>query len=155
MEPVETMNDIIESNFLSETELELLDTSTFNYTEWTNDSNYNYPFQLPEVRDSLYVVVPITAIYFVIFVTGVIGNISTCIVIAKNKSMHTTVNYYLFSLAMSDFILLISGVPNEVYSIWFKYPYVFGETFCILRGCINETAANATVLTITAFTVER
>lgn len=60
-----------------------------------------------------------------------------------------------FSLAISDFLLLLSGVPQEVYSIWYKYPYVFGEIFCVARGLIAETSANATVLTITSFTVER
>lgn len=106
-------------------------------------------------RDPLYVVIPITVIYLVIFVTGVIGNISTCIVISRNRSMHTATNYYLFSLAISDFLLLLSGVPLEVYSIWYKYPYVFGEIFCVARGIVAETSANATVLTITSFTVER
>ena len=106
-------------------------------------------------RDPLYVVIPTTVIYFIIFVTGFVGNISTCIVISRNRSMHTATNYYLFSLAVSDFILLISGVPNDVYMIWSKYPYVFGETFCVLRGVFAEASANATVLTITAFTVER
>ncbi|XP_053659742.1 substance-K receptor [Anopheles marshallii] len=106
-------------------------------------------------RDPLYVVIPITVIYLLIFLTGVVGNISTCIVIARNRSMHTATNYYLFSLAVSDFLLLVSGVPQEIYFIWSKYPYVFGETFCVLRGIAAETSANATVLTITAFTVER
>lgn len=85
-------------------------------------------------RDPLYIVIPITFVYMLIFVTGVVGNISTCIVISKNKSMHTATNYYLFSLAISDFLLLISGVPQEVYSIWSRYPYVFGEMFCVVRG---------------------
>lgn len=106
-------------------------------------------------RDPLYVVIPITLVYMLIFLTGVIGNISTCIVISRNRSMHTATNYYLFSLAISDFLLLLSGVPQEVYSIWYKYPYVFGEFFCVARGLIAETSANATVLTITSFTVER
>ncbi|XP_058826219.1 pyrokinin-1 receptor isoform X5 [Topomyia yanbarensis] len=106
-------------------------------------------------RDPLYVVVPVTIIYVLIFITGVIGNISTCIVISKNKSMHTATNYYLYSLAISDFLLLFSGVPQEIYFIWSKYPYIFGELFCIVRGIAAETSANATVLTITAFTIER
>lgn len=106
-------------------------------------------------RDPLYIVIPITVIYMAIFLTGIIGNISTCIVISKNKSMHTATNYYLFSLAISDFLLLVSGVPQEMYSIWSRYPYVFGEMFCVLRGLTAEMSANATVLTITAFTVER
>lgn len=106
-------------------------------------------------RDALYVVIPITVIYVSIFITGTIGNISTCVVIARNKSMHTATNYYLFSLAVSDLLLLLSGLPAEIYLVWFKYPFVFGELFCVLRGLAAETSTNATVLTITAFTVER
>ncbi|EZA51023.1 hypothetical protein DMN91_003159 [Ooceraea biroi] len=106
-------------------------------------------------RDSLYIVLPITVIYAVIFFTGVIGNIATCVVIARNKSMHTATNYYLFSLAVSDLLLLISGLPPEMYYIWSHFPYIFGEAFCIIQSFAAETSANATVLTITAFTVER
>ncbi|XP_043580467.1 pyrokinin-1 receptor-like [Bombus pyrosoma] len=106
-------------------------------------------------RDPLYIVLPITVIYAVIFLTGLIGNVSTCVVIARNKSMHTATNYYLFSLAVSDLLLLISGLPPEMYYIWSHFPYVFGEAFCIIQSFAAETSANATVLTITAFTVER
>lgn len=120
------------------------------------DGEYNnLTLFLGPKRDPLYVVIPITFIYMLIFITGVIGNISTCIVISKNKSLKTATNYYLFSLAVSDFLLLLSGVPQEMYWVWSKYPYVFGEMFCVLRGLVAETSANATVLTITAFTVER
>lgn len=106
-------------------------------------------------RDPLYLVIPVTIIYLSIFLTGTIGNVSTCIVIARNKSMHTATNYYLFSLAVSDLLLLISGLPAEVYLVWSKYPYIFGEGFCVLRGLAAECSTNASVLTITAFTVER
>lgn len=106
-------------------------------------------------RDPLYIVLPITVIYVVIFFTGLVGNVSTCVVIARNKSMHTATNYYLFSLAVSDLLLLISGLPPEMYYIWSHFPYVFGEAFCIIQSFAAETSANATVLTITAFTVER
>ncbi|PBC34776.1 Neuropeptides capa receptor [Apis cerana cerana] len=119
-------------------------------TLYTNDEINSVPH-----RDSLHIVIPVTIIYVSIFVTGIIGNISTCIVIARNKSMHTATNYYLFSLAVSDLLLLASGLPAEIYMVWCKYPYVFGEGFCILRGLAAETSTNASVLTITAFTVER
>lgn len=106
-------------------------------------------------HDPLYVVIPMSVIYATIFVTGLVGNVSTCIVIARNRSMHTATNYYLFSLAISDLLLLVSGLPPEMYYIWSNYPYVFGETFCVLTSFAAETSANATVLTITAFTIER
>lgn len=127
-------------------------TNCLNESSFTNNNFYN---ELPPVRDSLGIVIPISIIYCLIFITGVVGNISTCIVISRNKSMHTATNYYLFSLAISDFILLVSSVPVEIFIIWYKYPYVFGETFCILRGILAEASANATVLTVLTFTVER
>ncbi|XP_054267456.1 pyrokinin-1 receptor-like [Macrosteles quadrilineatus] len=96
-----------------------------------------------------------TCLYAVILVSGVVGNISTCVVIARNKHMHTATNYYLFSLAISDLLLLLTGLPQEMYQIWYRYPYVFGEFFCRMTSFAQETSANATVLTITAFTVER
>lgn len=71
-------------------------------------------------RDSLYVIVPVTFFYTIIFITGVVGNISTCIVIFSNKYMHTATNFYLFSLAVSDLVLLFSALPKEVYELWFR-----------------------------------
>ena len=38
-----------------------------------------------------------------------VGNIAVCLVIVKNKSMHTATNYYLFSLAISDLMILVLG----------------------------------------------
>lgn len=60
-------------------------------------------------RDSLSIIVPITICYLIIFIAGVLGNVITCVVIAKNKTMHTATNYYLFNLAISDFFVLIFG----------------------------------------------
>ena len=50
----------------------------------------------------LKMVIPLTIAYVTIFVTGIFGNVTTCIVIIRNPSMQTATNYYLFSLAISD-----------------------------------------------------
>ena len=110
---------------------------------------------LGPVRDPLYTAIPMTLLYVLILVTGVIGNLVTCVVIARNRYMHTATNYYLFSLAISDLLLLILGLPQEIQQIWRRYPYAFSEAFCILRGFSSEASTNSSVLTITAFTVER
>ncbi|KMQ95836.1 neuropeptides capa receptor [Lasius niger] len=57
----------------------------------------------------LKLVLPITLVYVMIFVTGVFGNVVTCIVIRRNPVMQTATNYYLFNLAVSDLLLLILG----------------------------------------------
>uniref|UniRef100_A0A6V7KAS5 G-protein coupled receptors family 1 profile domain-containing protein n=1 Tax=Bracon brevicornis TaxID=1563983 RepID=A0A6V7KAS5_9HYME len=134
----------------------LWNTTSIVLNSTLNDNNLIGPFnEEVSYRDPLYIVIPITIIYTLIFLTGIIGNISTCIVIARNKSMHTATNYYLFSLAVSDLLLLISGLPAEIYLVWSKFPYIFGEVFCVLRGLAAECSTNASVLTIAAFTVER
>ena len=51
----------------------------------------------------------LNVLYILIFVSGLLGNTCTCIVIAKNRYMHTATNYYLFSLAVSDVLILILG----------------------------------------------
>lgn len=59
--------------------------------------------------EPLYVLISVTICYLFIFIAGVLGNVITCTVISRNKSMHTATNYYLFNLAISDLILLLSG----------------------------------------------
>lgn len=60
-------------------------------------------------RDPLSIILPISVCYLIIFITGILGNVITCFVIAKNKTMHTATNYYLFNLAVSDFLVLVFG----------------------------------------------
>ena len=102
-----------------------------------------------------YKLIPVTVIYCLIFVTGIVGNVCTCIVIARNHYMQTATNYYLFNLAIADLLVLVLGLPMETYTFWSAYPWVFGETFCIVRNMAAETSTYASILTITAFTVER
>ncbi|XP_045197537.2 pyrokinin-1 receptor-like isoform X2 [Mercenaria mercenaria] len=94
-------------------------------------------------------------IYGVIFISGTAGNICTCIVIARNSYMQKATNYYLFSLAISDLFILLLALPSEAYSIWESYPWRFGEIFCYIKALLQEMTSYASVLTITAFTVER
>lgn len=111
----------------------------------------------PPKQEDLTTAIPLTVIFALLLVTGCIGNMCTAIVIArpKNKYMHTATNYYLFSLAMSDFLFLILGLPQEMYTLWQRYPYAFGESFCIIRGYLSEASTYASILTISAFTIER
>ncbi len=62
----------------------------------------------PRYRSTAESAVLIT-VYCLIFLTGVVGNVSTCIVIIRNSYMHSATNYYLFSLAISDVLTLILG----------------------------------------------
>lgn len=106
-------------------------------------------------RDPIGVILFVTVIYSIIFILGYVGNIITCIVISRNKSMHTATNFYLYNLAISDMLLLISAMPPDIYGYWYPNQYPFGGAFCVAQGLLAETATNVTVLTISSFTIER
>lgn len=106
-------------------------------------------------RDPLTILVTITILYSVIFILGLVGNIITCIVISRNKSMHTAINYYLFNLAITDMLVLLSAMPIDLYNAWYPSQYPFGTAVCVLQGVLAETSTNVTILTISSFTIER
>lgn len=76
--------------------------------------------------DPLVVMTLVSVCYIFIFIAGVLGNVITCIVISRNKSMHTATNYYLFNLAISDLILLLSGksIAKLFTFIFIIFPYL-------------------------------
>ncbi|XP_022672299.1 kiSS-1 receptor-like isoform X3 [Varroa destructor] len=58
--------------------------------------------------------IPLTAIYTFIFITGIVGNVCTCMVIALNTYMQTATNCYLFNLAIADMLTLLCGTWQYV-----------------------------------------
>ena len=121
----------------------------------STDSDLFYDEPLPG-QAPLHVIIPMTVLYSATFIISAFGNTVTCIVIVQNSYMHTATNYYLLSLAVSDLLLLVTGLPFELYGFWRpEGEYVFGEAFCVLRGLCAETSTNASILTIVSFSVER
>nr|XP_014717995.2 neuromedin-U receptor 1 [Equus asinus] len=98
---------------------------------------------------------PICVTYLLIFVVGAVGNGLTCLVILRHKAMHTPTNYYLFSLAVSDLLVLLLGLPLELYEMWSNYPFLLGASGCYFRTLLFETVCLASVLNVTALSVER
>ncbi|XP_051231900.1 neuromedin-U receptor 1 [Dicentrarchus labrax] len=101
------------------------------------------------------VFLPVCLIYLVIFMIGVVGNVLTCTVIARNKVMWTPTNYYLFSLAVSDLLVLLLGMPLELYELWQNYPFLLGKGGCYFKTFLFETVCLASILNVTALSVER
>ena len=45
----------------------------------------------------------------VMSITGIFGNLSVCCVILRFPGMRSATNYYLFSLAVADLLILLLG----------------------------------------------
>ncbi|XP_055341779.1 neuropeptides capa receptor-like [Paramacrobiotus metropolitanus] len=114
-------------------------------------SDFDYAYQ-----DLAGFIVPVTVIYILLFLSGIIGNVFICFVIVKTPYMHTSTNCYLFSLAVADILMLLFGVPMELYSFWMREcNFEFPSFVCTGRALLAEMTTCASVMTITAFTVER
>ncbi|XP_059483582.1 neuromedin-U receptor 2-like [Neocloeon triangulifer] len=97
----------------------------------------------------------ITVVFVAILVFGVVGNTLVCMIIAKRPEMRTATNYYLFSLAVSDNLILITGVPVESIQIWQDNEWNFGEAACKLQFVMLYTAGRVSVLAIIVVSIER
>jgi neuromedin U receptor 2 len=98
---------------------------------------------------------PVSAVYALIFTVGVVGNLLVCLVILRHQTMRTPTNYYLFSLAVSDLLVLLLGMPLEVYEMWHNYPFLFGSVGCYFKTALFETVCFASILSVTTVSVER
>ncbi|XP_048189843.1 neuromedin-U receptor 2 [Perognathus longimembris pacificus] len=98
---------------------------------------------------------PVSAVYALIFLAGVAGNALVCLVIVRHQAMRTPTNYYLFSLAVSDLLVLLLGLPLETYELWHNYPFPLGPAGCWFKTALFETGCFASVLGVAAVSVER
>ncbi|KAK6981895.1 thyrotropin-releasing hormone receptor [Biomphalaria glabrata] len=92
----------------------------------------------------------------IIFVFGLLGNILVVIVIARTRSMHTTTNCYLLSLAVADSLVLLSATLPSIPEPFFRvdeWPY--GRTMCPILVFIQYLGVDSSSLSITALTIER
>lgn len=104
-------------------------------------------------RSSIFL--PVCVTYLFIFLVGVLGNSLTCAVILHYRVMQTPTNYYLLSLAVSDLLVLLLGMPLELYEMWQNYPFLLGKGGCYFKTFLFETVCFASILNVTALSVER
>ena len=78
---------------------------------WGNLSQAAVHCSDPEYYNSLYGLVG-TLCQASVFLVGVTGNLMVVVTVRGTKSLHTTTNCYLVSLALADLITLVSSVPQ-------------------------------------------
>ncbi|XP_013142599.1 PREDICTED: neuromedin-U receptor 2-like isoform X2 [Papilio polytes] len=96
----------------------------------------------------------LSGLLIVLLFVSLAGNISTCAVIVRNRSMRTPTNYYLFNLAVVDLVTALC-IPFEIYILWKPQYFPIGEIGCRIHFIVWDCLSNCSVLTIFAFTIER
>ncbi|XP_060623503.1 growth hormone secretagogue receptor type 1 [Anolis sagrei] len=96
----------------------------------------------------------ITVTCVLLFVIGILGNMMTMLVVSKFRDMRTTTNLYLSSMAFSDLLIFLC-MPLDLFRLWQYRPWNFGNLLCKLFQFVSESCTYATILNITALSVER
>ncbi|KAB1284163.1 Growth hormone secretagogue receptor type 1 [Camelus dromedarius] len=96
----------------------------------------------------------VTATCVVLFLMGIAGNLLTMLVVSRFRELRTTTNLYLSSMAFSDLLIFLC-MPLDLVRLWQYRPWNFGDLLCKLFQFVSESCTYATVLTITALSVER
>ncbi|XP_032831121.1 growth hormone secretagogue receptor type 1 [Petromyzon marinus] len=96
----------------------------------------------------------VTTTSVLLFAFGVLGNSMTIAVFSRTHEMRTTTYLYLSSMAVSD-LLIFSCMPFDLYRLWRYRPWLFGDFLCRCFQYVSESCTYATILHITALSVER
>ncbi len=106
-------------------------TLAWNCTEMDHNHPYGNTARNTQVPEPpLYLMICVTIIYIVIFLTGVIGNILVCFVIFKHPDMRTTTNFFLVNLSIADLLVLIICMPPSFVDLYAKEVWHFGHVMC-------------------------
>ena len=91
--------------------------SGYDYEGYEYDYGYyDYNYTYTEAIDYLPLtqIVPVSLVYGLIGITGIIGNTLVIFAIAKVQRMRSITNLFLLSLASADLLLVVVCVPVKV-----------------------------------------
>lgn len=103
--------------------------------------------------------ISLTILYSLILVTGIVGNMITirvAHVLKRNGYLQKNVTSHMVSLSCSDLLVLLIGMPVELYSaIWFPFTSVSGNVSCKIYNFLFEACSYATILNVATLSFER
>lgn len=101
----------------------------------------------------------LTVLYSLILILGIVGNsitIHVTQVLQRNGYLQKNVTDHMVSLACSDLLVLLIGMPVELYSaIWFPFSSASGNAACKIYNFLFEACSYATILNVTTLSFER
>ncbi|XP_077305900.1 G-protein coupled receptor 39 [Lithobates pipiens] len=114
---------------------------------------------VPDFEVQLTVKISMTVLYGIILLAGIIGNsatIRTTKVLRDKGYLQKGVSDHMISLACSDLLVLLLGMPVELYSlIWFPFSSPYGDVTCKVYCFLFEACSYATIFHVGTLSFER
>lgn len=82
------------------------------------------------------------------------GNILVVLAVFKNKAMQTVTNFLIVNLSITDLLVAIFNCPLMFLAILAK-GWIIGDVMCIVSGFLNVAFCCASILTLTAISIDR
>ncbi|KAM5152080.1 G-protein coupled receptor 39 [Mantella aurantiaca] len=114
---------------------------------------------VPDFEVKLIVKISLTVLYGIILLAGIIGNsvtIRTTKVLRDKGYLQKGVTDHMISLACSDLLVILLGMPVELYSvIWFPLSSTYGNITCKVYCFLFEACSYATIFHVATLSFER
>ncbi|XP_065108543.1 G-protein coupled receptor 39 [Paramisgurnus dabryanus] len=103
--------------------------------------------------------ISLTVLYSLILILGILGNsvtIHVAQVLQRNGYLQKNVTDHMVSLACSDLLVLLIGMPVELHSaIWAPFTSTSGDAACKIYNFLFEACSYATILNVVTLSFER
>ncbi|XP_063584671.1 alpha-2 adrenergic receptor-like [Penaeus indicus] len=99
-------------------------------------------------------IVIITVIITVAMIVVVVGNMLVIIAIATEKALKNITNWFIASLAVSDFLLGLVIMPFSLANLLMGY-WMFGDLWCELHAAIDVLLSTASINNICLISLDR
>ncbi|XP_042310834.1 G-protein coupled receptor 39 [Sceloporus undulatus] len=114
---------------------------------------------IKEFEVAQWIKITLALVYIIVFVAGILGNsitIHTTKVLQKKGYLQKEVTDHMVSLACSDLLVILLGMPVEFFSmIWSPFSTPKGDLACKLYCFLFEACSYATVLHVATLSFER
>lgn len=129
----------------------------WDYGREEDQTHFFYPGDLGELRKPWVKephVIPVVTVYTLTFIFGICGNTLVIFSLLKFHRSRSITSPFLTSLAVADLLFLLVCVPYET-TRYFIGHWALGRAFCKISGFVEMLTAVASILNLTAVSVER
>ncbi|XP_011412954.3 QRFP-like peptide receptor [Magallana gigas] len=127
----------------------LLSTTVYNFSA----VNISHHVTIPE--PPRYIIILASVMYSLIFIAGVIANLSVVIVVGAAKRIRSRMSFLFANLSLADLLVLIVCMPSAAIDLFAKEVWYLGEFMCKCVPFVENLVSLASVLTILVITYDR
>ncbi|XP_075994220.1 D(3) dopamine receptor [Genypterus blacodes] len=94
-------------------------------------------------------------IYSVLILAIVFGNVLVCLAVLRERSLQTTTNYLVVSLAVADLLVASLVMPWAVYLEVVGGAWLFSRVYCNIFVTLDVMMCTASILNLCAISIDR